>query len=75
MLLQLELFCQLNTKERRRPVLIASAVPQQDVWIETVGLAILRLAIRETGKPAEASPVGGAGVSLIFAGECLGYEC
>jgi hypothetical protein len=75
MLLELELFCQLNTKERRHPVLMARAAPQQDVWIETIVLAILRLAIRETGKPAEASPVGGTGVSLISAGECLGYAC
>ena len=34
MLLQLELFRQLNTKERRHPALIASAAPQQDVWID-----------------------------------------
>jgi hypothetical protein len=61
------LLCQLNTKERRHPILIAGAAPQQYVWIETVDLAILRLAIRETGKPAEASPVGGAAISLIFA--------
>jgi hypothetical protein len=64
MLLQLELLCQVNTKERRHPVLIASTAPQQYVWIETVVLAILRLAIRETGKPAETAPVSGAWVSL-----------
>jgi len=75
MFLQLELLCQFNTKERRHPVLIASAAPQQYVWIETVVLAILRLAIRETGKPAETAPVSGAGVSLISAGERLSYEC
>jgi hypothetical protein len=75
MLLQLELPCQLNAKERRHPVLIASARPQQYVWIKTVALAILRLAIRKTGKSAETAPVGGARVSLISAGECLGYEC
>ena len=75
MLLQLELFRQLNTKERRHPVLITSAAPQQDVWVETVALAILRLAIRETGKPAEASPVGGTGVALLSASERLSYEC
>jgi hypothetical protein len=75
MFLQLELLCQFNTKERRHPVLIASAAPQQYVWIETVVLAILRLAIRETGKPAETSPVSRAGVSLISASECLSDEC
>jgi hypothetical protein len=75
MLLQLESFCQLNAKERRRPVLTACAAPQQHIWIVTVVLAILRLAIRETWKPAKASPVGGAGVSLISAGERLSYEC
>jgi hypothetical protein len=74
-LLQLELLCQLNTKERRPPVLIASAAPQQYVWIETVVLAILRLAIRETGESAETSPVGGAGVSLISASQRLSDEC
>jgi hypothetical protein len=75
MLLQLELLCQFNTKERRDSVLIASAAPQQYVWIETVVLAILRLAIRETGKPAKTSPVSRAGVSLISASECLSDEC
>jgi hypothetical protein len=74
MLLQLELLCQFNPKKRRHPVLIASATPQQYVWIETVILAILRLAIRETGESAETSPVGGAGVSLISARECLSDE-
>ena len=74
MLLQLELLCQVNTKERGHPVLIASAAPQQYVWIETVVLAILRLAIRETGKPAEPPPVSRAGVSLIPASECLSDE-
>ena len=58
MFLQLELLCEVNTKERGPSVLIASAAPQQYVWIETVVLAILRLAIRETGKPAKASPIG-----------------
>src|SRR3984957_8183891 len=75
MLLQLELPCQLNAKERRHPVLIASAPPQQYVWIKTVALAILRLAIRKAGKSAETAPVGGGRVSLISAGECLSYEC
>jgi hypothetical protein len=75
MLLQLELLCQVNTKERGHPILIASAAPQQYVWIETVVLAILRLAIREAGKSAETSPVSRAGVSLISASECLSDEC
>ena len=74
MLLQLELLRQLNTKERRHPVLIASAAPQQYVWIETVVLAILRLAIREAGKPTETSPVGGARVSLISTSEGPSHE-
>jgi len=73
-LLQLELLCQVNTKERGRPVLIASAAPQEDIWMETVVLAILRFAIRETGKPAETPPVGGTRVSLIFTSECLSDE-
>jgi hypothetical protein len=75
MLLQLELLCQVNTKERGHPVLITSAAPQQNVWIEAVVLAILRLAIREPGKPAETSPVSRAGVSLISASERLSDEC
>jgi hypothetical protein len=74
MLLQLELLCQFNPKERSHPVLIASAAPQQYVGIETVVLAILRLAIRETGEPAETPPVGCAGVSLIFIRKCLSDE-
>jgi hypothetical protein len=75
MLLQLELLCQFNTKERRHRVLIAGAAPQQYVWIKTVAIAILRLAIRESGKPAETTPISSAGVSLISASECLSDEC
>jgi hypothetical protein len=74
MLLQLKLPCQLGTKERRPPIFIPGAAPQQYIRIETVVFAVLRLAIREAGKSAETSPVGGAGVSLIFAGECLSDE-
>ena len=75
MFLQLELLCQFNPKERRHPVLIASAAPQQYVGIEAVVLAILRFAIREAGKPAETSPVSRAGVTLISASKCLSDEC
>jgi len=75
MLLQLELLCQFNPKERRHPVLIASAAPQQYVWIEAIVLAILRLAICESRESAESTPISRAGVSLISASECLCDEC
>ncbi len=42
MLLQLELLCQLNTKERRHPALIARTAPQQYVWIVRIPVMSIR---------------------------------
>ena len=56
------------------PILHSGRASQQDVGIEAVALAVLGLAVGETGETAKAPPVRGARVCAVPLCEGLGDE-